>query len=133
MAGNLFGGFGGLHRKHFDFGSNDSEAASRFASPCRLNGRVQGKKVCLPGDGADQLNDISDLLCCLSEPGTFVVRCLSLGNGVAHDRLGLVQLLIDFRDRGQQFFGGGGNLRNIGRGLVRFPQRRFGMLRGLLR
>ena len=105
MAGNVLSRLGGLHGERLHFGRNDGKTPARFAGPRRFDGRVEGEKICLPGDVLDQLDDVTDLLRGLCKPRVFIVCRFRLAHRVADDCCGLGQLLIDFCDRCRQFLG----------------------------
>ena len=78
QLGNILGRLGGLHRQRFDLRRHHREALAGFAGARGLDRGVERQQVGLPGDGADQLDDVADLLRGLRQRGDLLVGALRL-------------------------------------------------------
>ena len=132
MAGDFLGRLGGLHRQRFDFGGDHREALARLAGARGLDGGVERQQIGLPGDGADQLDHVADLLRASGKPGDLVVGCARLAGRQAHHVAGVGELAADLGDRVRQFVGRDRRGLHVGGSFIESLHGTFGALRGLI-
>ncbi len=86
LRGDHVGCFAGLHRKRFDFGSDDGKALAGRAGARGFDRGVEREQVGLSGYALDELDDVVDLLRRLGEAADDVIGRLRLLRGGAHHR-----------------------------------------------
>ena len=131
MIGDVLGRLGGLHRQRFDLGGDHGEALAGFAGARRLDGGVERQQVGLPGDVADQLDHVADLLRAVGEPCDLAVGCARLVGRKPDDVAGVGELAADLADRARQLVGRDRGGLDVGRRFVEGLHRALGALRGL--
>ncbi|HMA55156.1 MAG TPA: hypothetical protein VKP52_00285 [Pseudolabrys sp.] len=80
---------------------------------------IEREKVCLSGDIPDQVDDFSDLLNRIGEPGHVFVCRLRFHNRMRCDLRGPTYLTSDFTNRRDKLFGGTRRGDHVGGRLVR--------------
>ncbi|MDN3718563.1 hypothetical protein QW131_03310 [Roseibium salinum] len=83
VGGDFLGRFGGLGGQFLHFRGDDGEAFAGLAGSCRLDRRIEGKKIGLFCDRLDQRYDVPDPLGGAGQAG-------DLGIGVIRPLRGLV-------------------------------------------
>lgn len=89
MIGDVLGRLGGLYRERFHLGGDHGKPFACLASTGGLDGGVKREQIRLPGNVADQLDHITDLLRAIGEPGNFAVGIPLLFGSEPDDTAGL--------------------------------------------
>jgi hypothetical protein len=89
MTGDVLGGFGRLYRQRFHFGRDHGKALAGLACTRRLDGGVERKQIRLPGNVADQLDHVADLLRAVRKTCNFTIGRTRLVSRKPDDIAGL--------------------------------------------
>ena len=129
LGGDLLGGARGLARQRLDLLGDHRESPAGFAGARRLDGGVEGEKIGLRRDGADQLDHLADAIGRRAQPFHRAVGVVGLGHGLTGD-VGCAgrPASDDVLRRGVELGGGGGDRLHVGGGFLRRGRDRGGAL-----
>ena len=113
--------------------SEDREALAGLAGACCFDCGVESQQVGLSGDGADEFDDVANLLCSIRKCCDLAVGSVRLGHGDTDDLGRLGELTADLIDRPAQLVGCDRCRLDVRRRLIRSGHCAIGALRRLSR